>query len=191
MDLSFYRNFCTVLLVILLIITNVSFNKIASLQRDYKECLVSYEALLHDYEKLSNNYKKLSNENRGILYDFTNEEIYMLAQCVEAEAGDNNFESQRYVTQVILNRLNSDRYPNTLKEVIYQKSGKIPQFSVAYNGSMNREVKLDTLFNVLDVLEDGTDMPDDVFYFYADYVTDNWVNTRETYRVVEGTVFAY
>lgn len=185
--MNLYKTLCLLLGTLLIML---SFNH-NSLNKEYEECLSSYETLLEDYGTLYEDYNRLKNETKNISSDFTNDEVYMLARCVEAEAGVNNLESQKYVTQVILNRLNSKKYPNTLEEVIYQKSGKVPQFSVAYNGAMNREVKASTLFNVLSVLEHGTDMPKDVFYFYADYVTNNWVNTRETYKVVEGTVFAY
>lgn len=137
---------------------------------------------------LENNYLKESS-----LIPFTKEEVYMLAQCVEAEAGNysDHKNSQKYITQVILNRLHSSEFPNTLKEVIYQRNLDIPQFSVAYNGMMEREVERETLLNVCSVLIYGTDLPNYVCYFYADSVTNNWVNTLNVYDTVEGTVFAY
>ncbi len=158
---------------------------------------MNYENLKQDYDELKKiveRYEELVKSSRSSsVNSFTEEEIYMLAQCVEAEAGhyQNHSNSQRYVAQVILNRLQSDKYPNTLKEVIYQKSGKIPQFSVAYNGAMNREVTQETLANVREVLNNGTDLPSNVLFFYSEGVKNNWVNTRPIYKTVEGTVFAY
>lgn len=122
---------------------------------------------------------------------FSEEEVYLLAQCVEAEAGINNTDSQKYVAQVILNRVNSDSFPDSIEEVIFEKNGDIPQFSVAYNGMMNREVRPETLTNVYKVLTHGTDLPDYVLFFYSNEVEDNWVTSLNTYDVVEGTVFAY
>lgn len=125
--------------------------------------------------------------------NFTAEEVYLLACCVEAEAGsfDKNPLSQQYVTQVILNRLRSENFPNTIKEVIFQKVNDVPQFSVAYNGMIDRDVDPSTLVNVYRVLLHGTDLPEYVCYFYADSVKNNWVNTLEVYDTVQGTVFAY
>ena len=109
-----------------------------------------------------------------------------------ARAGENHFESQKYITQVILNRLHSDEFPNTIDGVIYQKTARgVPQFSVAYDGSMNREVRAETLANVYSVLLHGTNLPEYVLYFYSTEVKNNWVNTLPTYDTVEGTVFAY
>ena len=155
------------------------------------------------YRELQDKYIELMEENARLCeqlnevevqkYEFTPNEIYMLAQCVEAEAGHyaKHKNSQQYITQVILNRLQSGKFPNTLESVIYQKRGNIPQFSVAYNGMMNREVEPNTLANVYKVLVHGTDLPENVLYFYSASVTENWVNTLNTYKTVEGTVFAY
>lgn len=154
----------------------------------------SYNALQSEYIALKEEVNNIEPTQRLVyvpLNDFTEQEIYTLAQCVEAEAGENNMLSQRYVTQVILNRLYSDKFPNTIEDVIYQKNGNIPQFSVAYNGAMCREVKTETLLNVYKVLMHGVNIPDNVLYFYSSSVEENWVNTLPIYAEVEGTVFAY
>ena len=153
----------------------------------YDELLKKYGTSLVEIDKLD---RKLDDFVLPT-YEFTESEIYLLAQCVEAEAGVKNYKSQKYVTQVVLNRLHSNEFPNTIEEVIYQKVNGVPQFSVAHNGMIDREVKAETLVNVYEVIVHGTDLPEYVRYFYADYVTDNWVNTLTTYDLVEGTVFAY
>lgn len=65
-----------------------------------------------------------------LLYD----EMEMMAQLVEAEAGDQDLEGMRLVVSVVLNRVHSDNFPNTVEEVIYQKG----QFSVIKNGAFDR-----------------------------------------------------
>lgn len=151
-----------------------------------KEWEQGYYELEDKYIKLLNRKNKASKKS----VKYSKEEVYMLAKCVEAEAGSHD-KSQKYVTQVILNRVNSDKFPNSLKEVIYQKNGNIPQFSVAYNGMMNRKVRKETLANVYSVLMHGTNLPKYVHYFYDESVTGNWVNTLNIYDTVGGTVFAY
>ena len=145
---------------------------------------------------LEKEVKKLEKEVKKVdlpVYNYTEEEIYLLAQCVEAEAGyyDNHDVSQRYITQVILNRVRSGQFPNNIRDVIYQKSGDTPQFSVAYNGMIDRDVELETLASVYSVLIYGTDLPEYVLYFYGSSLTENWVNTLNTYDTIQGTVFAY
>ena len=166
-------------------------------QRNEQDALIT--TLEESYGELQNSYIELVDKNERLesrlqekRCKYTEDEVYLLAQCVEAEAGYNS-ESQKYVTQVILNRVNSARYPDTIREVIYQKTGRgVAQFSVAYNGSMEgREVKSKTLANVYNVLLFGTDLPEYVQYFYSVKVTNSCVNTLNTHTTVGGTVFAY
>ena len=127
------------------------------------------------------------------VYKYAKAEVQVLAKCVQAEAGEKNYEAQKMITKVILNRVQSGHFPNTIKEVIYQRKGNVPQFSVAYDGAMKKqELKMETLANVYSVLLFDYDMPDNVLYFYAKWVKDNWVTRHTTpYKTVQGTVFAY
>ena len=58
-------------------------------------------------------------ENRYEGYTLTDEDIYMLACFVWAESGEETLEVQQAVAEVVLNRLVSDQYPNTVRDVIY------------------------------------------------------------------------
>lgn len=156
----------------------------------------AYDELESDYGSLLIEKKQLEiklNEVELPTYEYTEEEIYMLAQCVEAEAGyyEGHELSQKYVTQVILNRVMSGRFPNTIEEVIYQGSSEYPQFAVAYNGMMNREPQPETLANVYSVIVNGTDLPEDVLFFHSASVCGNCSNSSSTYAIVEGTAFTY
>ena len=163
-------------------------------RNDYNEQYEDWNSycneLIESYEKELRNLREELDKLLEI--GFSEHEIYTLAQCVEAEAGVNRDNSQKYITQVILNRLDSDEFPDTIEEVIYEKTPRgIPQFSVAYNGMMNREVEQETLENVYDVILNGSDLPEYVEYFYSASVCGNWVNTLNVYDTVQGTVFAY
>ena len=166
-----------------------------------------YYTLTLEYEELVNEYEVLVEENEAYTtksslycnvreYNLTQEEIYLLAQCVEAEAGCVGYTTdleQQYTCQVILNRVVSEQFPNTVAEVIYQKRGNVPQFSVAYNGMMDKHSNVDTktLANVYSVLTNGTDLPSYVLFFYDKSVSGNYVNTLNRYITIGRTVFAY
>lgn len=70
--------------------------------------------------------------------DLELEEMYddmaFLAQLVQAEAGDQGLEGMRLVADVVLNRVDSDQFPDTLEEVIYQKK----QFGPMVNGAFEK-----------------------------------------------------
>lgn len=57
-------------------------------------------------------------------------EMELLAQLVQAEAGNQDLIGKQYVADVVLNRVDDDQFPNTVEEVIFQER----QFSVVRNG---------------------------------------------------------
>lgn len=59
--------------------------------------------------------------------------IEYLAKCVEAEAGNQSLLGKRLVVDVILNRVDSDRFPDSIEEVINEAG----QFTVVENGSID------------------------------------------------------
>lgn len=70
------------------------------------------------------------------------DEIYLLAACVEAEAGNQSLLGKRMVADVILNRVDSKEFPDTISAVITQPY----QFSTWWNGAIaDAEVTEETL----------------------------------------------
>ena len=166
---------------------------------DWKE---SYNALNDKYAKkilevdqLNTKVEELYNTIEIPTYTYTKDDVVLLAKVVQCEAGDYDTCSvaQKYVAQVILNRVHSGEFPNTIKDVVYQENNGVAQFSVVSNGMLDNCV-LDqrTLENVYEVIVHGVNLPEYVLYFYDENVTDNWVNfALEPYIIKDGTVFAY
>lgn len=152
-----------------------------SLESKYGECIVENDRL------------KEQSEVELPQFNYSEAQIELLAICVQCEAGEQNEVSQRYITSVILNRVRSSHFKNTVEEVIYEKVNGVPQFSVAYNGMMDECVlSPKVLANVYSVIVCGSYLPENVMYFYsASLEENNWVRTLEVYDTVEGTVFAY
>lgn len=53
--------------------------------------------------------------------EVTDEVTYLLAQLITAEAGSEPYEGQVAVGAVVMNRLKSPDYPQTIREIIYEK----------------------------------------------------------------------
>lgn len=73
-------------------------------------------------------------------YMYTNLELKYLTCIIQAEAGNQPYKGKVAVGNVVLNRVDSDRFPNSIKGVIYQNSG-VPQFTPTTNGAMARMMK--------------------------------------------------
>jgi spore germination cell wall hydrolase CwlJ-like protein len=66
----------------------------------------------------------------------TPEEIAVLEKIVQAEAGGEDQQGKRLVVNVIWNRLNDRRFPNNVKDIIFQPN----QFEPVRNGAYDRAV---------------------------------------------------
>lgn len=65
---------------------------------------------------------------------YTKKEISILERIVEAEAGDQSIKGRTMVANVILNRVASKEFPDTIKEVVFQNDGTVYQFSPILDG---------------------------------------------------------
>jgi len=92
-----------------------------------------------------------------VLYD----SIDMLAKCVEAEAGNQGLLGKRLVVDVILNRVDSERFPNDVASVISQRG----QFAVYPNAMSRVTVSQETLDAIVLELSQRTD--DKILFFTA------------------------
>ncbi|NLM69053.1 MAG: LysM peptidoglycan-binding domain-containing protein [Firmicutes bacterium] len=75
---------------------------------------------------------KLRIPSKVYVVDFTPEERDLLARLIHAEARGEPLEGQIAVGAVVINRVKSDKFPDTITEVIYQKG----QFSPIALGTM-------------------------------------------------------
>lgn len=116
---------------------------IGYVNREYVELLVDFKKAISKEEE--EELKKLEEQERikketEIKYreevNYTKEELKLLACLVHAEAGNQSYEGKLAVANVVLNRMKSSKYPNTMKDVIYQPG----QFSVAKSGSLAKQL---------------------------------------------------
>lgn len=52
--------------------------------------------------------------------NYTDEDLYTLAKIVTVESGDQSFDMALAIANTVYNRVKSDRFPNTVADVIYQ-----------------------------------------------------------------------
>lgn len=90
-----------------------------------------------------------------------------LLKIVEAEAGTEDKKGKILVANVVLNRVEDRRFPDTVAEVVYQKEGGVCQFSPVADGRLGQvEVSEETVQAVEEALS-GTDFSEGALYFAA------------------------
>ena len=67
---------------------------------------------------------------------YTKSELRLMSSIINCEAGIEPYQGKLAVGIVVMNRIRSKRFPNTLKGVIYQRG----QFSPVRNGSLRRRL---------------------------------------------------
>ena len=89
------------------------------------------------------------------------DERQVLLRIVQAEAGTCDEEGKLLVANVILNRVECDEFPDTVREVVYQKS----QFSPVMNGTIDTCKITEETESAVSRALNGEDISDGALYF--------------------------
>ena len=132
-------------------------------------------------------YDVLVNED-AVFLDKESREI--LCRIVEAEAGTEDEEGRMLVANVILNRMESRRFPDTVKGVVFQKNGGTCQFSPIATGSYYRVKISEKTRNAVERVLRGEDLSQGALFFVNRYATTSenmsWFDTRCTFLFSHG-----
>lgn len=130
-------------------------------------------------------YEVLERED---IYNLSDKDYEILLKIVQAEAGNEDEKGKMLVAGVVLNRVNSGRFPNTVEEVVFQhKNGKY-QFSPVANGSYYSVKVSDETKEAVGRVLKGEDITQGALYFaarkYADDENMRWFD-RSLKRLFE------
>jgi N-acetylmuramoyl-L-alanine amidase len=123
-------------------------------------------------------------ESGDVWYD--EEDLYWLSHIISAEAKGESLEGQIAVGNVVLNRLNSDEWPDTIKEVIFDKRCGV-QFSPTANGAIyNEPTKMSVIAAKL--VLDGAKVAGGSLYFLNEAkATSRWILNNCDYVTTIGS----
>lgn len=99
------------------------------------------------------------------IYNLTSYEWDILGQVIMAEARGESFEVQYYIACTILNRAESDLFPNTIAGVIYQTKPTI-QFYGAWD--TNQYKVTDSVQEAIQAAVWNQQAPEDMYYFTSE-----------------------
>ena len=110
----------------------------------------------------------------------------LLAKLVYAEARGEPYKGQVAVAAVVLNRVRSASFPNTISGVIYQRNA----FTCVNNGSINNTPDSACIRAALDALNGWDPTGGCLYYYNPKTATDNWIRTRTVQTVIGRHSFA-
>lgn len=145
----------------------------------------TYKALgMNDSVRVLENDKKNGGNSAGANY--TSSDLYLLAKCIYAEARGESYTGQVAVGAVVLNRVASSQFPNTISGVIYQRHA----FTAVSDGQINLEPDK-TAMNAAQDAMNGWDPTYGCLYYYNPAVaTSSWIFGRQTVTTIGKHVFA-
>lgn len=120
---------------------------------------------------------------------YSADELLLIAQVVQKEAKGTDVEARAAVANIIYNRLNSSKFPNSVEGVLFQKN----QFTVTRNEEKLRAVMpISKTVEAVNQIFIGGDMilPDDVLYFRSSKKGTSW-DKRVYYATFGGNSFFY
>ncbi|TLS36142.1 cell wall hydrolase [Pseudalkalibacillus caeni] len=114
------------------------------------------------------------------------ENINEIAHIVHGEARGETYEGQVAVAAVILNRVESDKFPDSIKNVIYQENA----FSAVNDGQYRLPPDHYAYRATIDALNGWDPSRGSTYYYNPDIATDEWIFTRTTVKSIHNHVFA-
>lgn len=117
---------------------------------------------------------------------YTSQDLYLLAKCVHAEARGEPYVGQVAVAAVILNRVDSPEFPNTISGVIYQPWA----FTAVNDGQINLEPNDSAYSAAKDALNGWDPTYGCLYYYNPKTATSEWIWSRIPVVTIGEHVFA-
>ncbi len=126
--------------------------------------------------------KKVSSGQRVVDYEvleredaceISDKDYEILLKIVQAEAGNEDKKGKMLVAGVVMNRVESSRFPDTVEEVVFQHEDGVYQFSPVANGSYTTACVTDETREAVDRVLAGEDITEGALYFAARKYADN------------------
>ncbi len=117
---------------------------------------------------------------------YSSSDVYLLAKTIHAEGRGEPYTGQVAIGAVVLNRVRSSQFPNTVSGVVYQKHA----FTAVSDGQINLTPN-DTAMRAARDAINGWDPTGGALYYYNPAVaTSAWIFDRQTITVIGKHVFA-
>ena len=162
----------------------IKFQKKNGLTADGVVGSATYKAL-----GMNNSYQVLAGKGQNTAQSaggFSSSEVYLLAKTIYAEGRGEPYTGQVAIGAVVLNRVRSNQFPNTISGVVYQKHA----FTAVSDGQINLTPNETAMKAARDAIN-GWDPTGGALYYYNPAVaTSSWIFDRQTVTVIGKHVFA-
>lgn len=173
----------------LLILVTAAVVRIVAMEDTERSCKEEIESATEELPVLKEESPVQQMQQAGIeetespqepLYAWTEENEYMLMKIAMAEMESESIESKALVIRIVLNRVESDSFPDTIKEVLYQKN----QFTPIWNGRYDRVEPNEDCKEALEMVRYGWDESQGATFFELTSDESTW-HSRNLQKLFE------
>ena len=129
----------------------------------------------------------ISNQNISYAASSNTSDIQLMARAINGEARGEPYEGQVAVGAVILNRVKSSQFPNTIAGVIYQSGA----FTAVSDGQINVPIEEgSTVYKAAKDAMNGWDPTGGcIYYFNPNTATNKWIWSRPQVKTIGKHIF--
>ena len=144
------------------------------------------DVIEHEYDPISvvteTEAEQVEEVKPSLYCQLSDNDKYLLAKIVQCEAGNKSVRTRELVALTVLNRVKSNKFPDTVEAVIFQHSGKTYQFSPIIDGAWKmKEPEAKDYEAVNNVLNTTYDYSDGSLYFEDCKNLNNWHSRNLTF----------
>ncbi len=121
----------------------------------------------------------------GNASSYTEDELYWLSRIISAEAEGESYRGKLAVGTVVLNRVKSSEFPNTIYGVIFDRKNGV-QFTPVANGTIYKSPDKESIAAARACLEGGTLNSDILFFMNASLAESFWISSQRRYVMTVG-----
>ncbi|MGR3763643.1 cell wall hydrolase [Rossellomorea sp. NS-SX7] len=114
----------------------------------------------------------------------------LLAKLVEAEAKGESYAGKVAVATVVLNRVDSNEFPDSIKDVIYEVANGHYAFSPVQNGEIDNTPSDESRKAVDEALAFRGQGQGSLFFYNPDTSSSSWITSTDTTLTIGNHVFA-
>ena len=128
----------------------------------------------------------LSSNNSSTSSKYSNSDLQLLARLISAEARGESYKGQVAVGAVVLNRVKSSSFPNSISGVIYQPYA----FTCVNDGQINYTPTSSAVSAAKDAMNGWDPTNGCIYYYNPKIATSKWIFSRPTVVTIGNHVFA-
>ena len=129
---------------------------------------------------------KSSSSSQSSSSGYSDADINLLAKLIYGEARGESYVGQVAVGAVVMNRIKSPSFPNTMSGVIYQRYA----FTAVDDGQINLSPNATARKAALDALNGWDPSYGALYYYNPKTATSSWIFSRKTTTTIGNHVFA-